>query len=128
MTEDPSYRMRLRTLELGRPVRIEIAGVYVCVVATELGYHAVADQCTHEDVSLTEGDRVDVEEVSIECWKHGSQFSLLTGIPLCPPANEPLVVYETTVDGDDLVIGDPLPTANGERTRTRRRSRKAAPL
>ena len=52
--------------------------------------HAIGDTCTHGDISLSEGF---VEDETLECWAHGSQFSLRTGKPLTLPAYEPVPVY-----------------------------------
>ena len=51
--------------------------------------HAIGDTCTHGDISLAEGF---VEDDTLECWAHGSKFSLLTGKPLNLPAYEPVPV------------------------------------
>jgi 3-phenylpropionate/trans-cinnamate dioxygenase ferredoxin subunit len=45
----------------------------------------------------------------LECWAHGSQFSLLSGKPLSLPAYEPVPVYVVEIDGDDVFI-DPSNT------------------
>ena len=39
------------------------------------------DECTHESVPLSEGD---VEDGTIEYWRHGSRFDLRTGAVLNP--------------------------------------------
>ncbi|WP_366515033.1 Rieske 2Fe-2S domain-containing protein, partial [Microbacterium sp.] len=46
---------------------------------------------------------------TLECWAHGSAFSLRTGHPLNLPAFEPVPVYEVVIDGDDVLI-DPAVT------------------
>jgi 3-phenylpropionate/trans-cinnamate dioxygenase ferredoxin subunit len=56
-------------------------------------------------VSLSEGE-VDPDECSIECWKHGSTFSLLDGRPQSLPATQPVRVYSVRVDGDEVVVSD----------------------
>ena len=38
-------------------------------------FYAIGDRCSHEDFSLSEGE-VLADECEIECWKHGSTFSL----------------------------------------------------
>ena len=44
------------------------------------------------------------DEREIECWKHGSTFSLVTGEPQSLPATRPVPVYEARVhDGQVLV-------------------------
>ena len=55
------------------------------------------------DLARTDGE-VDPDERTIECWKHGSTFSLDTGEPLSLPATRPVPVYDVRVDGDDVVV------------------------
>ena len=57
-----------------------------CASATT--FHAVDDECSHEDYSLSEGE-VWVDECEIECPRHGSTFDLLTGEPCSLPATQP---------------------------------------
>ena len=42
--------------------------------------YAIGDRCSHQDISLSEGE-VLADELTLECWKHGSAFSLETGEP-----------------------------------------------
>ena len=60
-------------------------------------FYAVGDTCSHADVSLSEGD-VLCDEFEIECWKHGSTFSLVTGEPQSLPATMPVPVYTVRVE------------------------------
>ena len=63
----------------------------------------MGDRCSHADFSLSEGE-IWPEECEIECWKHGSTFSLVTGEPQSLPAIQPVPVYKVrVVDGDVLV-------------------------
>ncbi|TGD10150.1 non-heme iron oxygenase ferredoxin subunit [Brevibacterium sp. S111] len=76
----------------GETMRIEIGEFEVCIARDSDGtIHAIDDLCTHGEVSLAEGD---VEDCTIECWLHGSQFDLNTGQPVNPPAFEPVAVYD----------------------------------
>ena len=63
--------------------------------------HAIGDTCTHGDISLSEGF---VEGETLECWAHGSKFSLLTGKPLSLPAYEPVPVYRVTIQDGDVYV------------------------
>ena len=47
---------------------------------------------------------MDTDECTIECWKHGSAFSLRTGEPESLPATRPVPVYAVTVEGDDVSV------------------------
>ncbi|MGH9296051.1 MAG: non-heme iron oxygenase ferredoxin subunit [Acidimicrobiales bacterium] len=91
-------------IAVGSVVRFEPeAGVAVAVARCEGGYHAVIDNCSHEDYPLSEGE-VFADTCEIECVRHGSTFSLLDGEPQSLPATRPVAVYEVEVDGDDLYV------------------------
>jgi 3-phenylpropionate/trans-cinnamate dioxygenase ferredoxin subunit len=66
-------------------------------------FYAIGDRCSHADFSLAEGE-VYPEEREIECWKHGSTFSLIDGKPQSLPATKPVPTYEVRVDGDDVMV------------------------
>ncbi|GAA1468236.1 non-heme iron oxygenase ferredoxin subunit [Microbacterium thalassium] len=92
----------LSELEQDTALRVELDGVAIAVVLDGNGeVHAIGDTCTHGDISLAEGF---VEDDTLECWAHGSAFSLRTGKPLNLPAYEPVPVFEVTIDGDDVLI------------------------
>lgn len=97
---------RLDDLAEGEARRVEVDGVDVAVVRCGDTVFAVGDQCTHADVSLSEGE-VDCENRTLECWKHGSAFSLLDGAPLSFPATKPTPVYDVTVADGDVVVSSP---------------------
>ncbi|HWU45964.1 MAG TPA: non-heme iron oxygenase ferredoxin subunit [Humibacter sp.] len=81
------------------PLRVVIDGMPIAVVKDSAGViHAIGDTCTHGEISLSEGF---VEGETLECWAHGSQFSLVTGKPLNLPAYEPVPVFVVEqIDGD----------------------------
>ncbi|OCG73128.1 non-heme iron oxygenase ferredoxin subunit [Microbacterium sediminis] len=82
--------------------RVEVDGVPIALVLDAQGeVHAIGDTCTHGDISLSEGF---VEGDTLECWAHGSAFSLRTGKPLNLPAYEPVPVYEVTIENGDVLI------------------------
>lgn len=89
-------------LEVGSAVRVVIDGVPIALVRDSAGaVHAIGDTCTHGDISLAEGF---VEDQTLECWAHGSKFSLVTGKPTSLPAYEPVPVYPVTiVDGEVFI-------------------------
>ena len=47
---------------------------------------------------------VDADECALECWKHGSLFSLETGEALTLPASRPVPVYRVRIDGEDVLV------------------------
>lgn len=75
----------------------------VAVIRIEDSLYAIGDTCSHADVSLSEGT-VWEEECEIECWKHGSLFSLRTGFPSTLPATQPVPVYNIVRRGGDVLI------------------------
>ena len=64
---------------------------------------AVDDICSHAEASLSEGE-VDVEEETIECPRHGSNFDLRSGQPRSLPATLSIVTYPVKVEGDSILI------------------------
>ncbi|HEX2118978.1 MAG TPA: non-heme iron oxygenase ferredoxin subunit, partial [Acidimicrobiales bacterium] len=66
-------------------------------------FYAIGDRCSHADYSLSEGE-IWPDEKEIECWKHGSTFSLVSGEPQSLPATQPVPVYTVRVEGDDVFV------------------------
>lgn len=94
---------RFDDLEDGIARRVEDGGSTLCVVRCGASVFAIDDMCSHEDYSLAEGE-VDLEECAIECWKHGSLFSLTTGEPLTFPATRPVEVYRVSIEDGNVVV------------------------
>ena len=67
------------------------------------GIRAIDAVCSHEHFFLDEGD-VDIDEGTIECPKHGSEFDVETGAPRALPAIKPVQTFPVTVTGDDVWI------------------------
>ena len=89
-------------LGVNEAARFVLDGVPIAVVKDAAGeIYAIGDTCTHGDISLSEGF---VDGDTLECWAHGSAFSLSTGKPLNLPAYEPVPVFVVTIDGDDVLI------------------------
>ena len=94
----------LADLPEGKALRVEIGDHVVVVVRIGDDVYAIGDRCSHQDISLSEGE-VDCDSKQIECWKHGSAFSLETGEPESLPATKPVPVYEArVVDGQIEVV------------------------
>jgi 3-phenylpropionate/trans-cinnamate dioxygenase ferredoxin component len=84
----------------GTAKRVQVEGHTIALVRIDDEVYAIGDRCSHADISLSEGD-VLAEERQIECWKHGSTFSLETGEPQTLPATRPVPVYAVRiVDGE----------------------------
>ena len=97
-------------VQAGAARRFDVHGHRLCVVRLPSkgpdardDWYVIGDRCSHADYSLSEGD-VWADEREIECWKHGSTFSLETGEPQSLPATKPVPVYTVRVDGDDVYV------------------------
>jgi 3-phenylpropionate/trans-cinnamate dioxygenase ferredoxin subunit len=94
---------RLDELEPNTARRFDVDGRAIAVVRLGDTVYAIGDTCSHANISLSEGEIHD-DEKSIECWKHGSEFSLETGEALTLPATRSVPAYEVVVDGDDVLV------------------------
>ena len=95
--------LRLAELPAGTAAKVVVEGLPIALVHTEGEVFAVGDECSHADVSLSEGE---IDGCTLECWLHGSRFDVRTGEPSGPPATRPVPVYLATVEGegDDAVV------------------------
>lgn len=91
-------------LASGEARRFEVEGEPIALVRIGDAFHAIGDICSHEKISLSEGE-VHADTCELECWKHGSTFSLVTGAPSTLPATQPVPTYPVEVrDGDVYVV------------------------
>jgi 3-phenylpropionate/trans-cinnamate dioxygenase ferredoxin component len=91
-------------VEPGSLQRVVVGGAAVCLARTESGdWFAIADVCSHEEYSLSEGDLWGQE---VECPMHGSRFDLLTGHPDQLPATEPVKTYPVVVEAGQAYVVD----------------------
>ena len=93
----------LDELTPGSVRRYDVDGYKLAVVRCGDDLHVVGDTCSHAEVSLSEGD-VLCDDGEIECWKHGSTFSLKTGEPSSLPATVPVPVFEAWVDDGYVMV------------------------
>jgi 3-phenylpropionate/trans-cinnamate dioxygenase ferredoxin subunit len=99
-------RVRLCTvddLEPGTAKRFDVGKYRIALVRISDDFYAISDTCSHADFSLSEGE-VLPEELEIECWKHGSTFSLTTGEPQSLPATKPVPVYDVVVEDGEVTV------------------------
>jgi 3-phenylpropionate/trans-cinnamate dioxygenase ferredoxin subunit len=83
--------------------RFDVGGHRIALVRLDDGFYAIGDRCTHQDISLSEGE-VLCSDGEIECWKHGSTFDVRTGEPQSLPATKPVPVYEVRVEDGDVKV------------------------
>jgi 3-phenylpropionate/trans-cinnamate dioxygenase ferredoxin subunit len=94
---------RVDDIQPGTARRFEVGPHRVALVRIADDFYAVGDRCSHADYSLSDGE-LWADEKEIECWKHGSTFSLVTGEPQSLPATRPIPVYPVTVDDGEVVV------------------------
>lgn len=87
----------------GQATRVQLGKVAIAVVRLGDDWYAIGDRCTHQDVSLSEGD-VLADSLELECWKHGSCFSLVDGQPHALPATKAVPTYTLKIEGDDVFV------------------------
>lgn len=103
----------LDELASGAVRKVDVGGVAVAVVRIDDDVYAIGDVCSHANVSLSGGE-VWCDERELECPKHGSAFSLLTGVPSVLPATQPVPVFDASVVDGQVVLTVSLPEADDE--------------
>jgi nitrite reductase/ring-hydroxylating ferredoxin subunit len=78
-----------------------VNGARIAVANVQGAYYAFADECTHEQCSLAEGD---LSGTTVTCMCHGAEFDVRSGAVLAPPALVPVKVYRTRVEGEFLHV------------------------
>jgi len=96
----------VKDLEPGEAKRFDLGKLRIALVRIGDDFYAIGDRCTHQDISLAEGE-VYPDEREIECWKHGSTFSLVTGEPTTLPATKAEPVFAVRVDDGDVFVEVP---------------------
>lgn len=76
-------------------------GVTVAVANVDGTLYAFDDTCPHRQCSLAEGD---LEETTVICACHGSEFDVRTGALLNGPAEDPVAHYEVSVENGEIQI------------------------
>lgn len=87
----------------GEARRFDLGGVSIALVRIGVDWYAIGDRCTHQDVSLSDGE-VLADTRELECPKHGSCFSLETGEVDSLPATKPVPAYVVRIDDRDVYV------------------------
>ena len=100
---DLEHGAPLTDLPEGAPVQAAFRGEQVLVVRRGNRVQAIGAVCTHYGAPL--GDGIVAGE-TVRCPRHHSRFSLTTGDAVCPPALNPVDVWQTEIrDGRVFVTG-----------------------
>src|SRR5262245_44447474 len=103
----------------GRPFFGHVDGETVILVRRGEGVFAVGATCTHWGGPRAEGLVVDA---TVRCPWHHACFSLRTGEALCPPALNPVPVYEVVQRRGSAFVTGKQATPGTVRRRPRRGS------
>jgi 3-phenylpropionate/trans-cinnamate dioxygenase ferredoxin subunit len=79
----------------------EINGMKVAIANVGGALHAFGDTCTHRQCPLSKGE---LEDTTVTCPCHGSQFDVTTGEVLTGPAEDPVASYQVRVENDTIQI------------------------
>jgi len=83
---------------------VEINGTPMVIAKSDGEVYALDEFCTHEEVSLVDGE---IYDHTVECWLHGSCFDLRSGKPTGPPATKPLATYQIRVEDGEVYVAVP---------------------
>ena len=92
---------RADDLKEGEMQPFKVLETKIAVANVNGTFYAFDDTCTHLQCSLAEGD---LEETTVTCTCHGSQFDVTSGAVLQGPAREPVETYETRLEDGSLKI------------------------
>jgi 3-phenylpropionate/trans-cinnamate dioxygenase ferredoxin component len=92
---------RAEDLKEGEMRAFDVRDTKVAVANVAGTFYAFDDTCTHMACSLSEGE---LEETTVTCRCHGSQFDVTNGAALGGPARESVKTYRTRVEGGSLEI------------------------
>ena len=92
---------RVDGFDEGEMKAFDVRGTRIAVAYVNGLFQAFDDTCTHMGCSLAGGD---LEETTVICPCHGSEFDVRSGEVLQGPAREPVETYETRVEDGNLEV------------------------
>lgn len=94
---------RFDDLKSGTATKVSVDGVAVALVRIDDDVYAIGDVCSHANVSLSDGE-VWCDEKQLECPRHGSAFSLVSGHPDTLPATQPVPVFDAKIVNGEVHV------------------------
>lgn len=92
---------KLKDIKENEPHCAEVEGKSIALFKINGGYYATTGVCTHAGGPLCQGE---VHEGIVTCPWHGSRYEVVSGQVIHGPSKDPIKIYKTRVDGDDLQI------------------------
>ncbi len=87
----------------GEAIGVVADGKRICLARVEDTVYAFADNCSHRDFPLSEGE-LDPDDCSLTCEWHGARFDIRTGQALSLPATRPIPVYPCRVTDGEIFV------------------------
>ena len=81
-------------IPIGASKQVIVSGKEIAVFNIDGQFYATADECTHDEAFLSEGETFGYV---VECPLHGARFDVRTGKALSLPAVYPVKTYEVQV-------------------------------
>lgn len=81
--------------------RFDVNGRDILVIRLHDKYYALSNTCTHEQVSLSQGE---LDGTQVVCPKHGARYDVRDGSVKALPAVKPLQKYSLITEGEDMFI------------------------
>ena len=94
---------RADDLKEGDMRAFDVRGTKIAVANVAGTFYAFGDTCTHMGCSLAEGD---LEETTVTCPCHGSEFDVVSGEVLRGPARVPVGSFEVREESGNLEVKD----------------------
>ncbi len=101
---------RVADVPPGSVRQVEVGGHAVALANVDGEFFAIADTCTHEEASLSEGGLLG--EIVV-CPKHGSRFNVKTGRVLSLPAVRSVSVFPVRVEGGEVLVSPDAQKSTG---------------
>ena len=97
---DFAFAAKVDEVKEGEILALNIDDTPVALTRVQGKIVAFGDVCTHDDGPLAEGE---IEGDCVICPRHGARFNLFTGRPTFP-APTPIPIYETKIEGDNVLV------------------------
>jgi nitrite reductase/ring-hydroxylating ferredoxin subunit len=94
---------KIGDLNEGGMVPVTAGGEDVLLARVGGEYFAIGNRCTHFEACLTDGYLL-TDTCEVQCPLHDSRFSLRSGVPNEPPAEDPVLTYAVRIVGDDILV------------------------
>jgi len=93
-----------RDVPTGERLFLEIDGEPVVIFNIAGKFFAIADQCSHDDGPLGDGD---LDGLEVVCPRHGARFDVTTGKATALPAVMDIPAYPVRVVAGQIEVGLP---------------------